>query len=424
MSKFYKFDSGLTILYETNTINKSTSIDIAFDCGARCDGEIAGLSHFCEHMFFTGTDKLSKQEVTKRYFDFIKTNAFTSFNDIIFTGSIITSKLAEYLVAVQDMICNSTFTKEAIEEEKKVFIQEIVRDADRHSSHANYYRMYEIYGLTYFKNGILGTQESVNKITSKDVKNYVKKYFVKNNCIISICTPLSFGKVKSIIKKYFDNTMPSNKLKPLPYKRNKLLSGEKVSIYNKDINKNFLSVTFKLDRNGPDLKYRAMLAMICNMIDDISDGLTKELRIDNSLIYSMNSDYAINFEKSYFVLTTEICNDNIKPCLDVIFDYINKVRKEGFSKEQFIKELEKDEYYWQTKVDSPNAMLNNLTRYRFYDKFVSDKDVHSQVQSLKLEEINSTIQALLSTAQVDVCVYGNATKKDVYTIKQIQKKLN
>ena len=67
MKKVFKFNSGLTLLYCKNKTNKSTVLNIEFGCGARCDGELAGLSHFCEHMFFTGTNKLNKQEVTKRY---------------------------------------------------------------------------------------------------------------------------------------------------------------------------------------------------------------------------------------------------------------------------------------------------------------------------------------------------------------------
>ena len=135
MAKLYTFDSGLKLLYEVNNINKSTSIEIGFDCGARCDGENAGLSHFCEHMFFTGTDKLSKQEVSKRYFDFIRANAYTSNTDIVFNGTIITSKLASYLRCVQDMICNSNFNTIAVEEEKKVVystisIQLKIKDED------------------------------------------------------------------------------------------------------------------------------------------------------------------------------------------------------------------------------------------------------------------------------------------------------
>ena len=233
MAKFYKFDSGLTLLYETNKINKSTDIDISFNCGARCDGALPGLSHFCEHMFFSGTDKLSKEQVMKRYFDFIKTNAYTSFDNVLFTGSIITSKLRDYLSVVQDMICNSTFTKQAVEDEKEIVIQEIACEVDKHFVHASRLIRYTLYNLEYFKHGILGSKESVNKITSKDVKNYVKKYFVKNNCVISICTPLSFNKTKQIVKKYFNDIMPSNNLKPLPYLKDKLTMQDSVEVFTK-----------------------------------------------------------------------------------------------------------------------------------------------------------------------------------------------
>ena len=200
MAKFHKFDSGLIVLYENNKINKATNIEISFDCGARCDGDLSGLAHFCEHMMFTGTDKLSKQEVTKRYFDFIKANAFTSNNTIVFAGEIVTSRLAEYLTVVQDMICNSTFTSKAVEAERKIITQEIAQDADKHSHHANRLIDYELYKLEHLKNGVLGSERTISKITSKDVKKYIKKYFVKNNCIISVCTPLAFNKVISLIK--------------------------------------------------------------------------------------------------------------------------------------------------------------------------------------------------------------------------------
>ena len=92
MAKYYKFDSGLVLLYKCNNINKSTGINIAFDCGSRCDGELPGLSHFCEHMLLSGTDKLTKAETLKRYFDFVRVNLYTSHTSLCFTGNIITSK--------------------------------------------------------------------------------------------------------------------------------------------------------------------------------------------------------------------------------------------------------------------------------------------------------------------------------------------
>ena len=318
MAKFYKFDSGLTVLYEQNKINKSTSIEVSFDCGARCDDKLPGLSHFCEHMFFTGTNTLTKQEVTKRYYDFINVNAYTTNTEIVFTGNIITNKLSQYLATVADMICNSTFKQKAVEDEQKVVVQEILQYSDNPIRSAEKLFYYDIYGLEYLKNGVLGSVNTVTQIKSKDVKKYIKKYFVKNNCIISVVSPLSFNRIKQIIKKYFESLIPSNNLTKLPYMENVLAEGEKVSIYNADISKNYLSLVFKFKQKGPDLKYRVIMGTICNIIDDISDGLTKELRIDNSLIYGMGSDYMINKNNSYLELRTEISSENIKSCIDII----------------------------------------------------------------------------------------------------------
>lgn len=424
MAKVYRFDSGLMVLYEQNKINKSTNIELSFDCGARCDDKLPGLSHFCEHMFFTGTNKLSKQEVTKRYYDFINVNAYTTNTEIVFTGNIMTDKLPQYLLTVADMICCSTFKQSAVEDEQKVVEQEILQYADNPIRTAEKLFYYDIYKLEYLKNGVLGSVDTVNQIKSKDVKRYVKKYFVKNNCIISIVSPLSFNRVKSVIKKCFESLIPSNNLAKLPYMENILVEDEKVSICNADISKNYLSMVFKFKQKGPDFKYRVIMGTICNIIDDISDGLTKELRIDNSLIYGMGSDYMINKNNSYLELRTEISSENIKPCIDIIMEYISNLKNKGFTKEQLVREKEKDEYYWQTKVNKPKNICAQLNRYRFYDKFVTNKQIHKEIQKLTLEEVNTKLNELLSEAIIHVFIYGNANKNQMYTIKQIKKKFD
>ena len=423
MEKVYKFNSGLILYYTNNKINNATSIEISFDCGSRCDGDIPGLSHFCEHMFFTGTDKMSKLEVSNKYFDFIKVNAYTSTDDIVFTGNIMTSKLPQYLDAVYDMICNSEFSSKAVEDEKKIVIQEIVQSKDNYARKAEELLQTDLYKLDYYAKSVLGSIESVSKITNKDVKKYVKKYFVNNNCYISICSPLSFNKVKSVIKNFFEQKMPVNNLKPLPYREEKLLEGTEVNIHKADIEKSFLAIVFKSMHDGLDVKRKVALNIICNIIEDISDGLTKELRIDNGLIYSMGASYMVSKLNSFICVRTEISQENIKPCIDVIIDYIKKVAIEGFSKEQFNKELEIENYYWQTKIDSPNRMRENLMSYRFYQKFITDKTIHNIVKDIDLEYINEVAKELFTNPMVQVFVYGNIDKKDVYTLSQIQKKI-
>ena len=79
MSKFkqIKLANGGKLFYAKNNISKTTKVELSFPCGGRCD-TIPGLAHFTEHLFFSGTEKLNKAEVNKKYKHFINTNAYTS----------------------------------------------------------------------------------------------------------------------------------------------------------------------------------------------------------------------------------------------------------------------------------------------------------------------------------------------------------
>lgn len=426
MDKVYKFDSGLTLLYTKNNVSKSTAVNIQFDCGAREDGELHGLSHFCEHCFFTGTDKLTQQQVLKRYFDFICSNARTSFEDIKFVAEVTTSKFESYLSTVADMICNSTFTKTAIEQEKKVVLQEIVRSLDNNSQKATLFREYCVTGLPEYKFGVLGDAESVSKITNKDVKKYVKKYFVKNNCYVYVCSPLSFGQVKKLVKQQFERVLPVNpKLKPLPYDNQPIVMDNFVNVKSVNINKNYFYYMLKWDESGTSLKYRTILGVIIHLITDFSDGLTKMLRVDRGLVYNLDAEYCVNADskQGYIIASSQISTENINKCIDAISDYINTIAETGFSAEQFNRELEKNEYYWQTRIDNPSSMANRLKRYRMYGKFATEKEFYQMVRNLTLDEVNEVAKQVFCNSNISVIVYGDATRKDVYTIKQVQKKL-
>ena len=173
------FNSGAELIYQKNNVTKSTALKICFACGSRCDGEIYGLSHFCEHMFFTGTKTENKQQISKQYFDFIDVNAFTNAQEISFLGEIFTSELKNYLALVAKLITKSTFSPENVEEEKKVVLQEIVQDSDDYNRNAIRHFSYLLFDKIFYDKGVLGNKKSVSMITSDMVKNYVKKYLVK-----------------------------------------------------------------------------------------------------------------------------------------------------------------------------------------------------------------------------------------------------
>ena len=295
--------NGGKLYYVKNKINSSTAVDICFDCGSRCD-TIPGLAHFTEHMFFTGTETLNKEDIAKRYFDFINVNAATSTRYICFNGQVFTNEFESYLNTVAGMITESTFSEENVKKEIPVVQQEIARQKDKFKILSAWAVDYLTFGNPEFKNTTLGSQKSVASIQSKDVKEYVEKYFLANNLEVFVSSPYSLNKVKKLVIKKLVSRLPSNKdFKKLPYFYYNVENKNFYKVQKQDIDKCYIYINFAVDRNRWDFNFKRKFGLVLDMLNDYSEGVLNALRLKKSLVYGANIEDAY-YEKNGLVSFT------------------------------------------------------------------------------------------------------------------------
>ena len=152
MGKFKQINlsKGAKLYYVKNKISKSTMLRISFECGSRCD-TIPGLAHFTEHMFFAGTKTMTRDEINKKYFDFIGSNAATSAGDIYFDANIFTKEFEEYVKTVAMLVTESTFKQKEIDKECGIIQQEIARKKDKYNFLASSKNKFNITGLALWR---------------------------------------------------------------------------------------------------------------------------------------------------------------------------------------------------------------------------------------------------------------------------------
>ena len=335
---------GGKLLFVKNKISKTTLINIKFDCGARVD-TIAGLSHFVEHMFFTGTDKLSKEEVNKKYFDFRQVNASTNTSRIGFDGNIFTHELKNYLAMVCEMITKSTFDKTAVEKEIPVVTQEIVRSRDKYRKHFTMLSNYNLYGLDCYKNTTLGNEKSVGSITSKDVKDYVNKWFVAENLEVYVSSPLPFNKVKKLVVEELESKLSTNeKFEKLELFNPDVVSDDFYVVKKEKIDKCYISVNFTFDRNYKEIEYVQKAYVMRSMMNDYAEGIMKDMRLNKSLVYGGGFSSAFNINNSSITFETDCEEKNVNEVLKTLADYIKGILKTGFTEELLKKTLENEDY--------------------------------------------------------------------------------
>jgi predicted Zn-dependent peptidase len=180
--KHAKLDNGLTIIAEVRDSAASMAAGFFVRTGARDETpELAGVSHFLEHMVFKGTRRRDSLEVN-RQFDAMGANytAFTAEENTVFYGAV----LPEYQDDLLDLLCDilrPSLRKDDFDLEKNVILDEIARYEDMPR-----YRVYELLQAEYFRphplgQSVLGTSQSVGSLTQPQMLEYFNRRYAANN---------------------------------------------------------------------------------------------------------------------------------------------------------------------------------------------------------------------------------------------------
>ena len=189
--------NGLTVFVKE--IHTSPIAAVHFWCRTGVvneNGFPLGISHFFEHMFFKGTEKMGAGEMDR----IVKSlggynNAFTSKE---YTGYYVVVPSENYTVAFDillDAIRNSMFNPDEVERERNVIYEEINRSEDLPERKA-ITSLYELlFSGTPYAWPILGTKESLSPLKSSDFKRYLKEFYVPNNITVVIVGDVNTEKI-------------------------------------------------------------------------------------------------------------------------------------------------------------------------------------------------------------------------------------
>ncbi len=173
--------NGLKVVYR-QTHSPLVKVQCIFDVGFRDDGNLPGLSHLTEHMAFRGTEDRTVQDIWSKFVFSGYGNAYTAY---ALTGFYCFTRKNDYSDIVKvmvDMFSNSILPN--LETEKKIVAHELDLYIDNTQN-----RLFN----TIFTNALginlcdSSTQKQyLPKITPKDVKDHMEKYYVPSNAKLLI----------------------------------------------------------------------------------------------------------------------------------------------------------------------------------------------------------------------------------------------
>lgn len=178
--------NGLRIIVETMPHVQSAAAGFLVRTGARDETpDLAGVSHFVEHMCFKGTAKRGWEQITRDFDDMGSTyNAYTSKERTVYFGWVRVEDLERQIELLADMM-QSQMPSEEFDMEKNVILEEIAMSDDsleRKVYDLLHERLYPGHPLSW---PVLGTTASITALSRDSLHGYfADRYHARNMVLI------------------------------------------------------------------------------------------------------------------------------------------------------------------------------------------------------------------------------------------------
>jgi predicted Zn-dependent peptidase len=192
-------DNGLQVIAEVNDLARSVASGFFIKAGSRDESaEVAGVSHFLEHMVFKGTPRRDALAVN-RDFDRVgaKHNAQTSEEDTLYHVTCLPEYLPQAFDVLSDIL-RPTLREDDFTTEKKVIVEEIRMYLDNPMSVAYDAAKAAHFGPHPLGQSILGTVESIEGLKIEQMRDYFARRYGAANIVLAFAGKTDWDQVVAL----------------------------------------------------------------------------------------------------------------------------------------------------------------------------------------------------------------------------------
>lgn len=396
-------DNGVKVLYSFKEGNL-TSFCIGFEAGANSEfGFNLGVAHALEHMVFKGTKNRDEKEINEecdKLFGF--NNAMTNFPYVIYYGTCILGDFDKAFELYSDIVLNPLLEEEGFKEEMEVIIQECREWKEDIAQYCEDKVFFNGFNKKRVKNIIIGTEESLGRITIKELRDFYKRFYVPQNCVISVVTSKDFGEITDVINRYFGNFKGET--------FNEIIIPEEKNECGKFCNvvEGFkgakLQYIFDIT-NLPPQEVEALRVFNMWFGEGVSSLLFNEVRTKNSLAYEISSQVKNDKGIKVFSISCSCSKDNIDKSIHVINSCINSARKiKTHIKEENIEHLvNRLKLKRALDLERSIVMANRLTTYEImYENGFNVYEELDLKESITVDQIENVLSKVLRDPTIQI----------------------
>lgn len=177
---------GVRVLTQTNAVGRAVTIGVAVPVGSRDESaDVAGASHFLEHLLFKGTRRRSAMEISSAI-DAVggDLNAFTGKEYTCYYARVLDRDVPLAIDVLLDMVLDATLADDDIASERDVVISEIAMYDDDPATVAHEMFAEQVFAGSPLAPPIAATAEQIAALPAHAIREHYRRWYRAANVAV------------------------------------------------------------------------------------------------------------------------------------------------------------------------------------------------------------------------------------------------
>ena len=374
--------------------------------------ELAGISHFIEHMFFKGAKKYQTPKAVAAAVDSFG-GEFNAFTGKEYAGYYVKSNqrnLTKSLDVLSDMLLHSTFNPEEINRERGVILEEMAMYLDMPTYQISWDFEQLVFGDQPLGRDQIGTRELINTVTQEMFQQYQRELYIPSNMVICVAGAVNADTLDQVAEYFQFPEIHEQARFSAPF--DETLGTQKYKLRTKKTEQYHLSFGVKaVSEQSEDYPVIKLLSVI--MGGNMSSRMFQHIREQKGLCYSIRT-YVDEYTDTGLITTNAgvKLDDALRATAAIRAEY-DDIAANGITDEEFINAKNYLLGKLDLKTEDTESIAHHFAKEELlYRSNESLDEWKAKIEAVQKEQINALAKQLFVAENYRFAGIGPSTDEE------------
>ena len=408
MAQKFRLANGMEVVVEQMPGCRSVACGLWARAGSAWESkDIAGVSHFLEHMLFKGTGRRNAQQIAAAMDDVGgMLNAFTGKESTCYYTRALDEHLPLSLDLLSDIYLNSQLAEQECSLEKDVIIEEINMYEDTPDDVAGDLFAATLWPLHSYGRPVIGSKKSVEALSRLELYDYYRRNYAPDNTVLAIAGNVTPEVALGEAERYLGEFGGSSEV---PRADIPQTVSDSAAIY-KDIEQMHVCLGFPAVAEADDDYYAAHL--LTNILGGgMSSRLFQEIREKRGLSYSAYAYLSSYAKDGYLCAYASTRPQKLNELVRVMAGELQKIVSGGITSAELDAAKQQIKGGLLLGWENSGNVMNRIGKHLLtLGKLYSVEETLVRVMAVEMEDMGRLARRLLDPDKAVLSVVGALDK--------------